>query len=69
MQGNLTVLRGSEAQCMKHTMQAGSSGMSETKRHPRPLAELDPGLFSLETVGLSSSGQLKMACLNDHNHF
>lgn len=52
MQGNLTVLRGSEAQCMKHTMQAGSSGMSGTKRHPRPLAELGLGLFSFTNCGV-----------------
>lgn len=31
MQGNLTELRGSEAECTKHTMQAGSSGMSGKK--------------------------------------
>uniref|UniRef100_A0A8C3MH86 Uncharacterized protein n=1 Tax=Geospiza parvula TaxID=87175 RepID=A0A8C3MH86_GEOPR len=65
----LRSLQGSEAECTKHTMQAGSSGMAVTKRHPRPLAELGPKLSTLQIVGLSSSGQLKMPCLNDHNHF
>lgn len=37
---------------MKHTMQAGSSGMSGTKRHPRPLAELGPGLLGFANCGL-----------------
>ena len=46
------MLRGSEAESMKHTMQAGSSGMSGTKRHPRPLAELGPGFLGFANSGL-----------------
>lgn len=52
MQGNLIVLRGSEAASVKHTKQARSSGTSGTKRHPRPLAELGPGFSGFANCGL-----------------